>query len=210
MKKLVNIRINDKLAEILEDVPKSTSYANWILDKLERLDAHELNPVCWIVSESNVSSNRMAAGDENGESPLFDEILYIVSECPQTNMSGEDRDEGWLGQNGDSSAYAHGGFASIEAAKTYITQYMNGRLIPTEFLDENIYENDDVYTTAKFDQYYMVDDFMSIDEPEVVGLTDEEIEKLAEQLEKEANDEGYGICGDIEEYLIELRDSKNK
>ena len=77
MKKIETIRVNEKLAGILEEVPKSTSYANWILDKLERLEAHESNPICWVVSESNVGSNRMSVGDENGASPLFDEIMYL-------------------------------------------------------------------------------------------------------------------------------------
>ena len=49
-----------------------------------------------------------------------------------------------------------------------------------------------------------------MDEPDVEGLTNEEIKKLAEKLEPEANEEEYGIIGDIEEYLIELRDSKKK
>ena len=41
-------------------------------------------------------------------------------------------------------------------------------------------------------------------------LTDEQLEKLADEMEKEANEEGYDILDNIEDYLKELRDSKLK
>lgn len=206
-KKIETIRVNEKLALLLEDVPKGKSYANWVLDKIERLDAHEQNSVCWVVSESDVGPNRMSVGDENGSSPIFDEIIYIIDSIPRTNMSGEERENGWLGQTGDSSSYAHGGFASIESARTYITKYMGGRLISEELLDE-YEENREQYTMARFDhdKYYFAADWF-VDEPNVEGLSDENLEKLAEQLETEANSDGYCILDDILEYLKDLRNS---
>lgn len=206
-KKIETIRINEKLAEYLQDVPKNISYANWLVDKIERLDAHEQNPICWIVSISNVGPNRMSVGDENGENPIFDEIIEIVSEIPRTNMSGMEKESGWLGSTNDENSYAHGGFASVESARTYIIDYMGGKLISGELLDE-YEENKEQYTTAKYehDKYYFVADYFGHDEPNVEGLSDEQIENLAEQLETEANNEGYCIVDDIEKYLKELRD----
>lgn len=210
-KKIETIRVNEKLALILEDVPKGISYANWILKKIERLDAHEQNAICWVVSESDVGPNRMSVGDENGSNPIWDEIIYIVDSIPTTNMSHEDKDEGWLGQTGDSSAYAHGGFASVEAARTYIIESMGGRLIDEDLVKEKYgeyEENTEIYTTEQYDydKYYFAGDYFEHDELEVEGKSDEEIEELAEKLEKEANADGYCIVDDLEKYLKELRD----
>jgi len=211
-KKIETIRVNEELALLLEDVPKGESYANWLLDKLQRLDAHEQNAMCWVVSTTNIGPNLMTNGDENGKHPIFDETIEIVSEIPKTNLSHEERDEGWLGSTNDYSSDAHGGFASVESARTYIVEYMGGRLIEDmdllreEYSPED-YENMEIYTTAEFDTYYSVADWFDTDRPAVEGLTDEEIEKLAEKEELSANKEGIGLLGDIEEYLIELRDS---
>ena len=49
-------------------------------------------------------------------------------------MSNEEREAGWLGQNSNYSSYAHGGFASLESARTYIIKQMGGRLIDDEML----------------------------------------------------------------------------
>ncbi|MFX1478317.1 MAG: hypothetical protein ACFFCI_09300 [Promethearchaeota archaeon] len=211
-KKIETIRVNEVLAQILEDVPKGTSYANWILDKIQRLDAHEQNAICWVVSSNDIGPNRMSVGDENGAHPIFDEIIYITSEIPKTNMSHEEREKGWLGQCDDGSDYAHGGFASIESAKTYITEYMGARLITNNELLEEHWEyipeeeQHELYTTAEFDEYWFVGDWFGVDEPDVAELTDGEIENLAEKFEKEANADGIGILGDIEEYLLNLRE----
>ncbi|MHA1795182.1 MAG: hypothetical protein ACTSUK_03660, partial [Promethearchaeota archaeon] len=116
MSKREMIRTNLELRIYLEDVPKGKSYADWIVDRIKRLEAHEKNAVCWIISTKNVGPNRMSAGDPNGSHPIFDEVIEIKDKPPVTNLSREIRTEGWLGQTGDYSAYAHGGFASIEAA----------------------------------------------------------------------------------------------
>lgn len=205
-KKIETIRVNQKLAEILENVPKGVSYANWIIDKLERLNVHEQNATCWVVSSNNVGSNRMSVGDQNGKSPIFDEVIYITTNIPKTNMSGDDRINGWLGQTGDYSDYAHGGFACVDAAKTFITEIMKGKTIDEDLLDpyEDIREQ---YTTAEFEEYYFVADWFDNDKPEVEGLTDQEIEELAEKEEQEANKQNIGILGDIIKYLKDLKNS---
>lgn len=212
-KKIETIRVNEELAQILEEVPKGTSYANWILDKFQRLDAHEQNAICWVIVSSNVGPNRMSVGDQNGTHPIFDEVIYIVKKHPQTNMSHERREKGWLGQTNDRDDYAHGGFASIEAAKTYIIKYMGGRLITNDDLLEDYWrsipeeEQNELYSTTKFDEYWFVEDWFGSNDPDVAGLTDEEIEKLAREVEKRANSEGIGLLGDIEGYLLSLRDN---
>ena len=210
-KKIETIRVNEKLALLLEDVPKGISYANWISDKMERLEAHEQNSICWIISTSNVGPNRMSVGDVNGKNPIFDEVIEIVFEIPKTNSSREERGFGWLGQNNDYSSYAHGGFASVESARTYIKDYMEVRFIENNELLESEYpydENMEIYTTAKYDEYYFVSDYFDLGKPDVNGLTNEQIRKLAEKEEKKANEQGFGLLGNVEKYLIELRDSK--
>ena len=211
VKKIETIRVNEELALLLEDVSKGTSYANWLLDKLHRLDAHEQNQVCWIESTTYIGSNSMSNGDENGKHPIFDEIIEIVFEIPRTNSSHEERSEGWLGSNNDYNSYAHGGFASVESAKSYIIEYMGGRLIDNMELLRNEYphedENMEIYTTAKFNDFYFVSDWFEANKPNVKNLTDEQIGELVGREEASANKEGIGLLGDIEEYLIELRDS---
>ncbi len=210
-KKIETIRINEELTEFLQDVPKGQSYANWVLDKIKRLNAHEENAVCWILSTSNVGPNRMSIGDRNGQSPIFDEVIEIVSDIPRTNMSQEEREDGWLGQTNEYSSYAHGGFASIGAARTYIIDYMEGKLIPDELLEDDIEYGvrRERFTTAKyeFDKYFFIEDWFQNDEPEVNGMNDEEIEILAEKISNEAKAEGIGILGNIVEYIKDLRDS---
>jgi len=212
-KKIETIRVNEELALLLEEVPKGISYANWLLDKLKRLKTHEDNAICWIESTSNIGSNRMSVGDENGKHPVFDETIEIVFEVPRTNMSKEEREAGWLGSSNEYSSYAHGGFASVESAKTYIIEQLGGRLIEDAELLKTEYSYDydediEKYTTAKYDQYEFVDHWFSVDEPDVEGLTDEQIQKLAEDEEKKANEEGMGLLDDVDEYLMKLRDSK--
>lgn len=212
-KKIETIRVNDKLALMLEEIPKGISYANWLIEKIERLEAHEENAICWVISTSNIGPNRMSVGDENGEHPIFDEVIEIDSEIPRTNMSNEERVEGWLGSNNEYSSYAHGGFASVESARTYITEYMGGRLIDLDMCEDVFPQHKEIeeaYTTAKFDKYDFLDSWFSVDEPDVSHLSDEEIEKLAEVEEKEAKEQGIGLIGDIEEYLMKLRDLQNK
>ena len=73
-------------------------------------------------------------------------------------MSNEERENGWLGANNEYSSYAHGGFASVESARTYIKEQLEGRLIEDTDLLEAEYsydynENMEIYTTAKFDEY---------------------------------------------------------
>ncbi len=147
----------------------------------------------------------MSIGDRKGVSPIFDETIEIVSEVPRTNLSQEERENGWLGQTNEYCSYAHGGFASIESARTYIIDYMGGRLISEELLSD--YDNKELYTTAKYEQYYFVEDWLQNDVPDVEGLLDEQVEKLAKQLESEANKNGYYLLGDIAEYLRDLKDS---
>ena len=212
VKKIETIRVNEELALLLERVPKGFSYANWLLDKLQRLDAHEQNPMCWIESTSNIGPNLMSKGNVNGEHPVFDKIIEIVFEIPRTNSSHEERSEGWLGSNNDYSSDAHGGFTSVEAARTYIVEYMGGRLIEDMELLKNEYpdedcENMEIYTTTKFNDFYFVSDWFEADKPNVKNLTDEQIEELAEREEVSASKEGIGLLGDIPRYLIELRDS---
>ena len=204
-KQIENIRINKKLSILLNDVPKGISYANWIVKQLERLKAHEENAVCWIISTSNISPNRMSCGDENGTSPVFDNIYEIVDKIPRTNMSGEERERGWLGQTNDEDCYALGGFASIDAARTYITEFLGGRLIRKELLKDQYIGNYEIYTDADFDEYWFIADWLANYSVEGIrNLTKEELEEFAKELEKEANDEGIGILGDIVEYLMDL------
>ncbi len=211
-KKIETIRVNEELALLLEGVPKGKSYANWLLDKIVRCEAHEENAVCWIVSTSNIGSNRMSVGDENGKHPVFDEVIEIVSEIPRTNMSKEERENGYLGSSSDFSSYVHGGFASVDSARTYIIKQMRGRLIDdVDLLKEEYYdENMEKYTTAEFDRYEFLESWFGVDEPDISHLSDEEIEKRAEDEEKEANEQGIGLIGDINEYLINLRAIQNK
>lgn len=204
------IRINEKLGGILDEVPKGISYANWLIDKIERLEAHEQNAICWVVMDSDVGPNRMSVGDRNGKPPILDELIYIVKDVPTTNSSGEEREKGWLGTWNDGKADALGGFASIEAARTYIKEYLGGRLITDQELLDEIFseyeEKQEVYTTFKFDEWYFIDEWLSEDEPEVKALNDNEIYDLAEKIQEEANEQGIYILGDIEEYLEERRD----
>ena len=210
------IRTNDKLANILEnEVPKGQSYANWIVEQVERLVSHKQNAICWVVSILNLSTNRMSIGDENGSSPIFDEVIEIVDECPRTNMSNEKKENGWLGQTNDYSSYSHGGFASVESARTYITKFMEGRLIDEELIKAQYGaygkydENTEIYTTEKYDRFYFIAEWLENEDLKEIteNLTDEQIHQLAEKEIKKAEGDSVMLLGDVEAYLIEMRDS---
>lgn len=203
-KNIETIRTNDKLNDYLSEVPKGVSYADWLLDKIKRLEAHEKSAVCWVVSSENLSPNRMSIGDENGSHPIFDEMIRIVNEPPRTNISKEIRTRGWLGQNGDLSSYALGGFGSVNAARTYIKECMGAREIP---IGER-FPNDgpgELYTTAPFDEYFFIASWLEHSEPEVEGLEEKDIEQLAEKIIEDARLDEIGILGDVKQYLLDLQ-----
>ena len=125
-------------------------------------------------------------------------------------MSGKELEYGWFGQTDDYSAWAYGGFASVDAARMFIVEHMGGRLIKDVILlrKEGVSDDNyvvDLYTTAEFDVFLLVEEWYSSDKPDVDGLTDEDVSELAESEAKNANIDGIGLIGDMEGYLLEWR-----
>jgi hypothetical protein len=209
-KRIKTIRVNEDLNKVLADVPKGVSYADFLMDKIERLRAHEKNAVCWVVRSKNTGPNRMSVGDRNGISPIFEEVIYITKEVPRT-ISNEVKEKGWLGQMDDISDFSHGGFASVDAAETYIQEYMGGRPLDPKLAEKKHphLEYEKMFTTAKFKQYLFVDQLLEDYElPE--GTTQEDLEALAKELKENAAENGWAVIGDIDDIIDYLKNMHSK
>lgn len=123
-----------------------------------------------------------------------------------TNMSHEQRAEGWCGTTNDWSVYAHGEYASFDNAQAAIAETF-GEVREFEPDDEAVVE---IYRRGKYepmsrqataDWVYAAAEFDLS-----ANTTDERIAQLVADYEFEANSNGYTLDSDLEEILQELRD----
>ena len=117
-----------------------------------------------------------------------------------TNTSHEVRTEGWLGQTGDWSQYAHGEYATLNDALDAVD-----RLWPEHREVENVNRYDDtILQTFRPGRYALIGhDGIYSDCFVVAESTDEQIAESAVMLEEWANDADCTYVGGIEG-LIEL------
>lgn len=142
---------------------------------------------------------------DNINKPDEPEFFEISSYPAITNMSHEEKIQGWLGTTGNLWSYAHGIFNSIEDARAFIKSRMSNaiQLDLDELDDEDTIEiwgidPESIWDVADWYENIDLDD-LEIDE----NTPESEIEKIAERLEEETNGEGITLIGDsIFDYLV--------
>jgi hypothetical protein len=132
------IRTNEELRHYLEVVPKGVSYADYILEKFHRLECHEKNAVCWVVENKTYKPYRT---DLKYENPIKYHHAVIEFKIP-ISMENNDIEKGWLRRDAACETYAHSGFASSEAARSYIIDVLHAKKL-SEYEKQN-YEEDDL------------------------------------------------------------------
>jgi hypothetical protein len=126
----------------------------------------------------------------------------IQVNAPTTNMSGEEREDGWLGTTNDIWEYAHGAFDTIEAARAFIQIQMPGAgILENDEYDQSDdeiwgYDPESLWTAGEW-LGNSTNAELEIED----GMSDEAIEKIADDLEKQADDEGAIITDSIFDYL---------
>jgi len=127
----------------------------------------------------------------------------IQVNAPTTNMSGEEREDGWLGTTNDIWEYAHGAFDTIEAARAFIQIQMPGAgILENDEYDQSDdeiwgYDPESLWTAGEW-LGNLSDADLGIDDE---GMTEDGIKEIADDLEKEATDEGAIITDSIFDYL---------
>jgi hypothetical protein len=146
-------------------------------------------------------------------------IMSICTKPGKTNMSGEERTDGWLGTTNDNSETAHGEFETIEAARS--AAHKMGFV--------KTYESESEYAAYEDEEYGIVEQWISEDAARaqwdagdwfINGLgragtcseygitantTDEELNEMVERAEREANENDAELHGTLE-LFTELRD----
>lgn len=129
-----------------------------------------------------------------------------------TNRSHEIRLDGWCGTTNDWAVYAHGEYATIEAARAAIAEKFgdvrdrdaNGYSFESD--DEDVVE---VYKPGKYtpmsSQATADWAYEGIQSDIEADTTDERIAELVAAYEAEANSCGYTLHSDLEDFMKERR-----
>lgn len=164
------------------------------------------------VSVSYVGPN---SADSDGHSTIPIQIGTVeIYNVPQrTNMSNEERTDGWLGCTCDNDRYALGEYETIEETREAIAE-----LGYTEPIGQDDIEDSDVveaWTKEAALMAYMdaADWYNNVDPTNITSdTTDEDIEAIAQEEEEEAlactvyNTPGVVLTG-TESYLLSLRNN---
>jgi hypothetical protein len=147
----------------------------------------------YVISRENVSPNA---------EPL-NKIVIIQDHPGTTNQSHEEKISGWLGTTNDCYESAHGEFASLAAAQKYVTENW------TDFLplEEYDLESGEIEAYQDTREVWAIDDYLSDYARENISAstTDDEIKKMAAEVETEAKKNSVYIDGDVEDFLSGTR-----
>jgi hypothetical protein len=204
-----------KISKLLENQEAiyDSRWKDYMVDYLDRLlkrlEAYDKNPVCWIINKKYNYSSCMSEGYRNGVLPYEEDTFTIVTEKPKSKLlenwreSGINREyepEGLLEYDDKYRVFCLNGFASVDAAKTYIVEFLLAKPKP----------NSDNLEYARFDRvldtYIFIDDYlrsinMKFDFRELSGVErDKEIKKIAQNLVQKAAEQGIGIMPDYKKW----------
>lgn len=132
--------------------------------------------------------------------------MTIETRPGQTNMSHEERTNGWLGETNGWSAYACGEYDTVEEAAAEVTKRGYTELTANRNeCDDTVIQT---YTTKSGTMdTWTVKDWLynSLDQLITVKTTDEEIVKIAAELELEALTDNVYLDDEVARYLIAYR-----
>ena len=165
-----------------------------------------------------ISTEWTGPKDANKPGHWTDEHTWTIQTVPgATNMSHEERIEGYLGTTNNWHEYAHGEFETLEAARAameaYAMEHGHRHIAPVE--TESHYLTPDMtdpvvetWTTATHETSYTASEWDQslVGRNEAAGKTDAEIDALAEEWERIADADGIYLIDDVAEYLRGCRD----
>lgn len=152
-------------------------------------------------------------GPRHLEEHLDLDTIEIKTRPALTNMTKEERIQGWCGTSNDWSVEAHGEYATVEDARAAITEKL-GEVresdIYGDIFETNDPDVDDVVFVCKPGRYHPLPRQASADmvaEREIEAeMPDEELYELYLRYEDDANREGYTLSRDaVLAYMKELR-----
>lgn len=152
---------------------------------------------------------RYVGPERSGPAPRH--TIAITTEPPRTNMSGEIRLTGWLGTTNDWAEYAHGEYATLDAAEAAAREGWE----TYEIEDQDEYMDDpavvQVIGLGDHDprDEWEAGDWLASTSLEEVGLsaesTDAEVDAKAAELVGEAEADGCWIAGGADAIAEVLR-----
>lgn len=129
-----------------------------------------------------------------------------------TNSSHEEKTEGWCGTTNDWAVYAHGVYATIEAARAAITDKFGE--VRNSHPSGDSFESDDedvveIYKPGKYAPMSRQSTadwaYEGIQSDIGADTTDERIAELVAEYEAEANSMGYTLDSHLEDFMKERR-----
>lgn len=161
-------------------------------------------------------------GPNQTQDRYVDADTIEISTSPAiTNCSHEERTEGWCGTTNDRAVYAHGAYATIEAARAAITEKFGDVRDSDPNGDRFESDDDDVIETYKPGKYEPMSRqatadwaYEGIQNAIAADTSDARIAELVAEFEAEANSQGYTMDGDLADFMHErrqeLRDQRNE
>lgn len=147
----------------------------------------------YVISRENVGPNAM---------PL-NKIVIIQDHPGTTNQSGEEKISGWLGTTNGCYESAHGEFPSLADAQKYVQKTWPG----VSLLEEYEREPGEIEAYQDTREVWAIDDYAYDYARENISAstTDDEIKKLAAEVESEAKKNSIYIDGDVGKFFSEYR-----
>lgn len=150
------------------------------------------------------------AGPSPDQNADADEVR-IQTEPGRTNLSHEERTEGWLGTTNDWAAYARGEYETEQAARAAIEDlYGECREVELE-----AYMDDGVVAVFKLGKYEPMNReatgnwiYSGLECDVTADTTDEQLEALIEEYEAQCNSEGCTLDGSAIDMAREYRDER--
>lgn len=152
-------------------------------------------------------------GPNQTQDQYVDADKIEISTSPAiTNSSHEVRLEGWCGTTNDWAVYAHGEYATIEAARVAIAEKF-GEVRGAD-ADGYSFESDnadavETYKPGKFapmsSQATADWAYAGIQSDIAADTTDERIAELVAEYEADANRNGYTLDSDLEDFMRQRR-----
>jgi len=148
-------------------------------------------------------------GPNRTQDQYVDVDTIVISTSPaMTNLSHVERTEGWCGTTNGWSVYAHGEYATIDAARAAIAEKFGDVRNGDSFESDD----DDVVETYKVGKFAPLsrqatadwaDDGIQSDIE--AGTSDVRIAELVAEYEAVANSYGYALNNDLKNFMQERR-----